>query len=75
MREQKHFVVFFSIADLVEMSDVNHVNILYSIALMLLNEATKLRVAIAEPTKLALQNWFIETKTKTYHRSWRFQKI
>lgn len=66
MREQKLFVVFFSIADMVEMSDVNHVNILYSIALMLLSEATKLRVPIPEQTKSTLQNWFTETKSKTY---------
>ena len=28
MQKQQHFVVLFSIADMVEMSDVNHVNIL-----------------------------------------------
>jgi hypothetical protein len=58
--------LFFSIADMVEMSDVNHVNILYAIALMLMSEATKLKVPILEQTKLTLLNWFIETKTKTY---------
>lgn len=66
MRERKLFVVFFSIANLVEMSDVNHVNILYSIALMLLHRATKLQVPIQETTKQNLLNWFTETKNKTY---------
>lgn len=45
---------------------MNHVNILYAIALMLMSEATKLKVPILEQTKLTLLNWFIETKTKTY---------
>jgi predicted AAA+ superfamily ATPase len=30
--QSKYFVVLFSIADLIEMSDVSHVNILYSMA-------------------------------------------
>ncbi|MEM1241595.1 MAG: P-loop NTPase fold protein [Cyanobacteria bacterium P01_H01_bin.26] len=66
MRQQNHFVVFFSIADMVEMSDVNHVNILYSIALQLLSKATKLQVAIPAATKKTLLTWFTETKSKTY---------
>ena len=33
------------------MSDVNHVNILYSIALMLLSKATLLKVPISETTQ------------------------
>ncbi|MGP1385449.1 MAG: P-loop NTPase fold protein [Thainema sp.] len=66
MRQQQHFVVFFSIADMVEMSDVNHVNILYAIALKLLSNATKLQVPIPETTKTKLLNWFTETKTQTY---------
>jgi energy-coupling factor transporter ATP-binding protein EcfA2 len=66
MREQNQFVVFFSIAEMVEMSDVNHVNILYSVALMLLSQATRLKVPIPEQTKSTLQNWFTETKSKTY---------
>lgn len=66
MRQQQHFVVFFSIADMVEMSDVNHVNILYAIALKLLSSATKLQVPIPETTKTKLLNWFTETKTQTY---------
>ncbi len=66
MREQGKFVVFFSIADMVEMSDVNHINILYAIALQLLSQATRQKVPIPEQTKITLQNWFIETKSRTY---------
>lgn len=66
MQQQGHFIVFFSIANMVEMSDVNHVNILYAIVLMLMSEATKLKVPIPDQTKSTLLNWFTETKTKTY---------
>jgi nucleoside-triphosphatase THEP1 len=66
MRKRQHFVVMFSIAEMVEMSDVNHFNILYSIALMLLSKATKLQVAIPETTKTNLLNWFTQTKSQTY---------
>ncbi|MEM0980879.1 MAG: ATP-binding protein [Cyanobacteria bacterium P01_H01_bin.58] len=66
MRNDDLFVAFFSIADMVEMSDVNHINILYSIALKLLSRATELRVPISESTKNALINWFTQTKSRTY---------
>ncbi|MBW4519354.1 MAG: AAA family ATPase [Scytolyngbya sp. HA4215-MV1] len=66
MRERKLFVVFFSIADTVEMSDVNHVNILYAIALQLLSQATRLQVPIQEATKQALLTWFTQTKSQIY---------
>lgn len=66
MRDQNLFVAFFSIADMVEMSDVNHVNILYSIAITLLSRATKLKVPIPEATKNALLTWFTQTKSKSY---------
>ena len=66
LRQEGLFVAIFSIADMVEMSDVNHINILYSIALKLLSQATKLRVPIAETTKNSLVNWFTQTKSITY---------
>jgi len=66
MRDDGHFVALFSIADMVEMSDVNHINILYSIALKLLSQATKLKIPIPESTKTTLINWFSQTKTRTY---------
>ena len=66
MQQQQHFVVLFSIADMVEMSDVNHVNILYAIALMLLSKASKHSVAIPDATKKHLLDWFTTTKSTTY---------
>ena len=67
MRSDDLFVTFFSISDMVEMSDVNHVNILYSIALKLLSQATKRRDITIPPDRIAeLQNWFRQTKSRTY---------
>ncbi|MBE9181895.1 ATP-binding protein [Oculatella sp. LEGE 06141] len=63
MMQQGYFVVFFSIADLIEMSAVNHVNILYTIALSLLSKATERQVAIPEETRKSLLDWFTTTQT------------
>ena len=52
--QEKHFVVFFSIADLIEMSAVTHVNILYAIALILLSRASKLQLEVAADIKETL---------------------
>jgi energy-coupling factor transporter ATP-binding protein EcfA2 len=63
--KDKYFVVFFSIADLIEMSDVNHVNILFAIAVQLLEEAEERKVKIGEKTKQAFYQWFSQhTKTE-----------
>ena len=51
MRERGLFAVGFSIADRIEMSDVNHINILYSIALVLMEKAIAQDVPIAQDTK------------------------
>ena len=67
MREQQNlFVVGFSIADMVEMSDVNHVNILYSVALRLMQKANESNVAIKKETQETLLGWFTQIKSKTY---------
>jgi energy-coupling factor transporter ATP-binding protein EcfA2 len=55
--QTKHFVVFFSIAELIEMSGVTHVNILYAIALTLLSQATKQQIPVAEDIKETLLGW------------------
>ncbi|MGH2415101.1 MAG: hypothetical protein ACRDEA_15700 [Microcystaceae cyanobacterium] len=72
MTQQGHFVALFSVADLIEMSDVNHVNILYAIALTLLTKATeKLTkatengVQISKETEKSLREWFTTTQTET----------
>jgi energy-coupling factor transporter ATP-binding protein EcfA2 len=66
MDEQGHFVTFFSIADMVEMSAVNHINLLYSIALQLLHRADAEQVAISESVQASLRTWFTQTKSRTY---------
>ena len=60
------FVSRFSIAEMVEMSDINHINILYAIAIQLLSQSSKLRVPLPERTKKTLTQWFTETRSKVY---------
>ncbi|TVP55302.1 MAG: ATP-binding protein, partial [Nodularia sp. (in: Bacteria)] len=60
----RYFVVFFSIADKIEMSDVNHINILYAIGLNLMLEAEARQVNIPQSTKDGLEKWFT-TRTRT----------
>lgn len=64
MRNQGYFVAFFSVASMIEMSDVNHVNILYAIALTLLSKANEY-AEIPEDTKKSLLEWFSTTHTET----------
>ncbi len=66
MRADNWFVAGFSIASMVEMSDVNHINILYSIAIQLLRQAITLEVEISESVQTSLMNWFTQTKTRVY---------
>ncbi len=64
--QPKHFVVFFSIADLIEMSGITHVNILYAIALKLLSQASKQsNIRIDEDIKQALLGWNTTVRTQT----------
>ncbi|MEL6554013.1 MAG: P-loop NTPase fold protein [Cyanobacteria bacterium J06621_11] len=69
MREDlDFFVVGFSIAKMVEMSDVNHVNILYSVALRLMEAADNAKVPIPQETQDALLGWFTTTKSTIYNK-------
>lgn len=63
---EEFFVVFFSISDVVEMSDVNHVNILFSIAVMMMEEAEKSenKIKIKQEVRQGFYQWFAE-ETKT----------
>ena len=64
--QPNHSVVFFSIADLIEMSGITHVNILYAIALKLLNHASKQRnIRVDEDVKQALLGWNTTVRTQT----------
>ncbi len=60
----RYFVVLFSISDTIEMSDVNHINILFAIAVNLMYQAEALQIEISQSTKNALYKWFA-TRTKT----------
>ncbi len=57
-RADDYFVVFFSIAETIEMSDVNHINILFAIAVNMMLEAEKAKVDISKSTKESLYKWF-----------------
>ncbi len=56
--DNRYFVVFFSISDMIEMSDVNHINILFAIAVRLMDEAEKRQVPIKQSIKDSFYKWF-----------------
>jgi len=60
----KYFVVLFSISDTIEMSDVNHINVLFSIAVNLMLEAEARQIDIPASTKNAIDKWFA-TRVRT----------
>ena len=62
--KKEYVVVFFSVADSIEMSDVTHVNILYTIGIRLLSEASKLKIEIPRDIQTSLLRW-MDTKRKT----------
>ncbi|MDZ8227764.1 ATP-binding protein [Nostoc sp. ChiVER01] len=62
--EDKYFVVLFSIANTIEMSDVNHINVLFSIAVNLMLEAEARQIDIPTSTKNAIDKWFA-TRVRT----------
>ncbi|MCC5636106.1 ATP-binding protein [Nostoc sp. CHAB 5844] len=62
--QDNYFVVLFSIADSIEMSAVNHINILFAIALNLMSEAEARKVQITQTTKDQIYGWFA-TRTRT----------
>ncbi|MFW6264447.1 MAG: ATP-binding protein, partial [Cyanobacteriota bacterium] len=58
--DEEFFVVFFSISDLIEMSDVNHVNILFALAVQLMEEAELQEIPIKDSIKKSFYGWFAE---------------
>jgi hypothetical protein len=46
-----YFIVLFSISDTIEMSDVNHINILFAIAVNLMYQTEVNQVEISKSTK------------------------
>ena len=59
-----HYVVFFSIADLIEMTAVTHTNILYAIALSLLHHCSKLHLNIPKDIKETILGWNTTVRTQ-----------
>jgi len=56
--QNRYFVVFFSISDVIEMSDVNHVTILFAMAVKLMEAAEERHIRIGSKTKEAFYQWF-----------------
>ena len=54
----RYFVAFFSIAETIEMSDVNHINILFAIAINLMSRAEQEQINISESIKNEFYKWF-----------------
>ncbi|HSM83507.1 MAG TPA: hypothetical protein VLS96_17600 [Nodosilinea sp.] len=71
MDKQGLFVSFLSMVDVVEMSAVNRINILYSIALKLMEQAVTSEVSIPDTVQEALTTWFTQTKTCTHTDKFR----
>ena len=64
--EGQFFTVFFSISDLIQMNEISHINILFAIALKMMEKAERDHVQIADDKKQAFFDWFKErTKTET----------
>ncbi len=64
--EGQFFTVFFSISDLIQMKEISHINILFAIALKMMEKAERDDVKIADDKKQAFFDWFKErTKTET----------
>lgn len=64
--EGQFFTVFFPISDLIQMNEISHINILFAIALKMMEKAERDNVQIADDKKQAFFDWFKErTKTET----------
>ena len=59
----RYFVISFSIAEAIEMSDINHINILYAIAVQMLSAAEEEQIEIKKSIKEAFYRWFTTTQT------------
>jgi nucleoside-triphosphatase THEP1 len=56
----RYFTVVFSISDLIETPDINHINILFAIAVQLMGKADEEKINIEESQKVAFFDWFKE---------------
>jgi nucleoside-triphosphatase THEP1 len=64
-----YFTVFFSISDLIEQSDINHINILFAIAVQMMAKADAEMVDIDPGKKQAFFNWFKEKTLVEEHKA------
>ncbi|MEM9003557.1 MAG: AAA family ATPase [Cyanobacteria bacterium P01_F01_bin.86] len=55
--QPNHAVLFFSIADQIELSAVTHTNILYAIAVRLLSYASKQKIPVSDDIRNTLLGW------------------
>ena len=62
--DRGYFVVSFSIANTIEMSDVNHINILFAIAVNMMDRAETEAIDIKPSLRQSLLDWFAQ-KTQT----------
>ncbi|MDJ0601824.1 MAG: AAA family ATPase [Crocosphaera sp.] len=60
----RYFVVFFSIADMIDRSDINHINILFAVAVQMMDRAEKEKITIKDSIRNNFYEWFAR-KTRT----------
>jgi len=64
--EDRFFTVFFSISDLIELPAINHVQILFTMAVQLMAKAEEKQIKIPQDKKQAIFDWFKKrTRTET----------
>ena len=64
-----YFTVFFSISDLIEQSDINHINILFAIAVQMMAKTDAEEINIDADKKQAFFNWFKEKTLIEEHKA------
>ena len=64
-----YFTVFFSISDLIEQSDINHINILFAIAVQMMAKADAEEINIDPGKKQTFFNWFKEKTLIEEHKA------
>ncbi len=55
---EQFFALFLPIADAVERSDINHINVLFTVAVQLMVKAEQEKISIPQETKNQLYEWF-----------------
>jgi energy-coupling factor transporter ATP-binding protein EcfA2 len=68
-KTEDYFVVLFSISDMVEMSAVDHVNILYATAIQLLSHASQRSIQIPDKTKQEVLGWMTDSHSSTISKA------